>query len=142
MRNIDTLLIITHEVSPARHPAEGALDHDPAATRDLELLLVVGSTHDQEVGIGGFVQELRPVMGGGGQQMLLPGATLEDAVQDGLSPGTVVDVGGGEANHQESQESTSGYSLGGSQGLDIGVTLLILALSQVARAGSDRTAST
>src|SRR5665213_393283 len=85
VRDVDALLVVAHETSPARHPAEGAFD-DPAAGH-LEPLLVVGPTDDldHEVEIGGFVHELQPVISAVGEQMPYPGPTLADAVQDRLS---------------------------------------------------------
>src|SRR5476649_797491 len=93
MGDVDALLIITHETSPAHHPAKGAFD-DPTSGEDIEPLLAVGPTDDfdHEVEVGGFVHELEPVVGAVGEQMLHPGPALAHAIQDRLSPGAVGDV--------------------------------------------------
>src|SRR5450755_245067 len=102
MRDVDALLIVAHETSPTRHPAECSLD-DPTARQHPETLLVVRSADDldHEVEICGFVHELQSVIGAVGEQMLHPGPALADALQDRLSPGAVGDVGGGEIDHQQ-----------------------------------------
>lgn len=82
VRHVDPLFVIAHEASPSGHPAEGAFDH-PAARQDLEAFLVVAAAHDldDEVEIAGFVNELEPVVGAIGIQLLDPWPALADAIQ-------------------------------------------------------------
>ncbi len=104
VRDVDALLVVAHEAAPSCHPAEGALDNPAAGrTSDFEALLVVGSADDlyHEVQIDGLVHELQPVIGAVGEQMLHPGPTFADAVQDRLSPGAVGDIGRRQVDHQQ-----------------------------------------
>ena len=102
MRDVDALLVVAHETSPARHPAEAAFN-DPPAGGHLEARLLVRPPDDlhDEVEVAGLVHQLEPVVGGVGEQVLHPGPTLADGVQDGLGSGAVGEVGRGQTNHQE-----------------------------------------
>lgn len=61
--HVDSGLAVAHEATPSDHLAEAALD-DPAAYRDLETCMVIGSPDDLdgEMQIGGLVNELEPAV--------------------------------------------------------------------------------
>lgn len=100
--DVDAAFIVAYEATPARHPAERALDH-PAAGQDLEALRAFAASDDldHEVEICGLVHQLEPVVGGVGEEVLHPGPALADGVQDGLGSSRVGDVGRGQVHHQQ-----------------------------------------
>src|SRR4051812_46601688 len=85
VRDVDASLVVAHEASPAHHPSESAL-HDPASGQDLEALLAVRSAddRDEEVEIGSLVHEFEPVISRVGEQVLDPGPTGANGVEDCL----------------------------------------------------------
>ena len=100
--DVDALFVVADEASPSCEPAEGALD-DPAARHDLEARLIVEAADDldDEIEERGLVHELPAVIGAVGEQMLDPGPTLAQRLQNYLRSGTVGYVGGGEIDHQK-----------------------------------------
>ena len=81
--DIETPLKITDEATPADQPTECALDHPPAR-QHLEARFAVDATHDldDEVEERRLVEQLRPVVGAIGKQVLNPRPTFADGVQN------------------------------------------------------------
>ena len=57
--DVDAGFVVTHQLPPSGHPAEGSLDH-PARGEHLEAGLLVGAAHDldDDVEEGGLVHQL------------------------------------------------------------------------------------
>src|SRR5665213_2936899 len=93
--DVDALLVVAHETSPARHPCEGSLDH-PASVQYLEARFGVEAANDldEEALERRLVHELAAVVGPIGEEMLDPGPARSDGVEDHLGPGGVRYVGG------------------------------------------------
>ena len=100
--DVDALLVVAHQASPAREPAEGALYH-PAPRQRLEARLVVDAANDldDEVEESGLVHELRPVIGAVREQVLEPRPALADGIEDHLRAGAVGEARRGEIDHQQ-----------------------------------------
>ena len=81
--DVDTRFVVSNEPSVAGHPSEGALD-DPAAGQDLETGFGAPHDLDAEVEEGGLVEQLPPVVGAIGEQVLDPGPALMNGVENGL----------------------------------------------------------
>src|SRR6185295_5834092 len=75
--DVEPPLVVAHEATVACQPTEAALD-DPPARQYFEAGLGIEATDDldDEVEIGRFVEELAPIVGAIGEQMLDPGPTL------------------------------------------------------------------
>src|SRR5678816_999462 len=91
--DVEAPLVVAHEATVACQPTEAALD-DPPARQYFEAGLGIEATDDldDEVEIGRFVEELAPIVGAIGEQMLDPGPTLTDGVEDRLRAGAVRDL--------------------------------------------------
>ena len=81
--DVDTRFVVSNEPSVAGHPSEGALD-DSAAGQDLETGFGAPHDLDAEVEEGGLVEQLPPVVGAIGEQVLDPGPALMNGVENGL----------------------------------------------------------
>ncbi len=101
--NVQTLLVVAHQPSPADHPAEGPSDDPPTRDRR-EPDLLIGSPYDLDDKIEEhcFVQKSGPVVGTIGKQVLEPGPAFAEAIQDELSTGAVRNVGCCEVHHEQS----------------------------------------
>ena len=100
--DIETPLEITDEATPADQPTECALNHPPAR-KHFEAGLAVDATHDldDEVEERRLVEQLRPVVGAIGEQMLDPRPTFADRVQYRLRAGAVSNIGRRQVHHQK-----------------------------------------
>lgn len=80
--DVDALLVVAYEASPAGHPSKASLDH-PAPRQNLEAGLGVGAADhlDDKVEEGGLVHQPEPVVGTVGEQVLDPGPALANAVE-------------------------------------------------------------
>ena len=80
--DVDTLFVVAHEPSPARHPCEGSLD-DPAAGQYFEAGFGVDAPNDldDEALERCLVHELAPVICTVGEEMLDPGPACADGMR-------------------------------------------------------------
>src|SRR5918999_347724 len=81
--DVETALVIAHQASVAHEPAEGTFNN-PAARDHLEAWLGIQPPDDldHEVEESGLVEQLAPVVGAVGEEVLHPGPALADRFQD------------------------------------------------------------
>ncbi len=91
--DVEALLVVSHEASPAHHPSEGSL-YDPSTGQDMEALGAFDPADhlDDEVEEGGLVHQRSPIIGAVGKEMFDPGPALADRVENRLAAGRVRDV--------------------------------------------------
>src|ERR1700744_109147 len=91
--DIEALLEVADEATPADHPSESALDH-PSARQHLKARLAIDAAHDldDEVEERRLVEQLGAVVSAVGKQVLDPRPAFADGLQDRLRAGAVRNV--------------------------------------------------
>lgn len=100
--HVDALFVIAHQTTPSDNPAEGS-SNDPSARQHLESWLGVDTAHylDDQIEKGGLVHQLPAVVCTIGKQMFDPRPSLSDRIEDHLRAGTIINVGWGEIDYQQ-----------------------------------------
>lgn len=77
--DVEALLVISHQASPAHYPSEGSL-HNPTTGQDVETCGAFDPADhlDDEVEEGGLVHQHCPIIGTVGKEMFDPGPALAD----------------------------------------------------------------
>ena len=85
--DVEALFVISHEASPAHHPAEGSL-YDPSTGQDVEAWGTFDPADhlDDEVEEGGLVYQRPATIGAVGKEMFDPGPALTNGVESKRSP--------------------------------------------------------